>query len=70
MKITNKTIRQSCVVCEKKFNTGKWLIRKGGLKGSWMTRVMCSVKCKKRFGLMIALNDILEEFDKLKRIIK
>ena len=55
-----------CPICNKEFKTKKWKARKGLLEGETIIgSVFCSRKCRKKFRLLVQLNDILEEIEKL-----
>lgn len=61
-----KDVKLKCPVCGDQFVTKEWVKRKGALKGSKIIKkVLCSSKCRKRMDLLICLNDILEELDRL-----
>ena len=62
-----KTRIMKCAICNKKFVVKEWKSRKGVLKGSTIiSDVFCSNKCRKRFKLLIKLNDVLEEIDEVR----
>jgi len=62
-KIMEKT---KCVMCNKGMKVRTWKARKGILKGSTIVSdVFCGKKCKKKFRLLILLNDIIDQLEEL-----
>jgi len=60
-----KKIKTKCVICKKRFTTRSWKSKLGDIKCNVIGTAFCSKKCRKRFKLIIILNDILDALDKL-----
>ena len=57
---------RKCLMCKKKIEYREWTSKKGILKGQKMcSDLMCKGNCRKRFKLLIHLNDVIEELDRL-----
>jgi len=60
-----KQEKRNCPICGKSRIIKQWKARKGVLKGHNMcSDIFCSKKCRRKFKLLIILNDVLEELDK------
>ena len=60
-----KKIETKCVICKKKFKTRQWKSKLGNTKVNVIGTAFCSKKCRKRFKLIILLDEVLEAIDEI-----